>query len=551
MSSTPKEYSLPELETFWHQCLLVVILVIAACARFYSLDQNSLSANELSNLASCDIQGWFAMITDYRYHTASSPPLFPTLLCETIDLTSRAEFFIRLLSALAGLAAIYVLYITGRDFISPTAGLLAAAALAPNFHQAIVFSREATPFSLQLLVCLIHNYYFCHLFFFSDGSKRSVHKPRSCTVHFTGKHSSFQWIWHPSFPCDGRFLISFWISGAAVLYTSNSTLILIGAELMASIVLLTQYTTPDFTRRHLLQRLWLPLLAVGVPRLFNLYEIKSWVLAGNVFVLPNITSVWQKLQPLFRTPFMQNSLIVLSSIFILFLTATALLKKNHWLPKRYFAYIAYQLFIALLSLYFVLANDHASHLYFWWLLVLLLMTPLATAITLIPHNHRKTLALNTALLILIIAQVHANEQYKLYKRGGNIDFRLVANIIHEDKNFMNSSKTIYMSSHLFDHYLDSYGITTHHFATIDSTTTVENINPAFNNAEFYYLEHMPYDRALQNESVAFQSLTAQYKTVCQTKMPWLRVVKFSRDPSTMANQTLDCRSYLTETVSLK
>ena len=43
-------------EKIWELCLLTTILVVAACVRFYALDQNGLSVSELSNLALCDVR---------------------------------------------------------------------------------------------------------------------------------------------------------------------------------------------------------------------------------------------------------------------------------------------------------------------------------------------------------------------------------------------------------------------------------------------------------------------------------------------------------------
>jgi len=541
---------LREAEQFWHRCALVAILAVAACTRFYALDQISLSSNELANLAVCNVEGWLAMVHQYHANNGGMPPLYPTLLCIVTGLTSDTEFFVRSLSALAGLGGIYFLYITGRDFISPTAGLLAAALMATELRTILV-NRDATLYSLLALLLLIHNYCFCRLFFSTD-----CHTRRPLSLGYRSNAIDFHWSWHPDFPADACCLMGFWMSAALAFYTSPMSLVQILSEVLASAVLIRHSTLfPDW--RVAMRSLWLPLLIVMLPWLPMFHKSSEWVLQGHLFAFQSFNIVQEQTRNLMPLdPRFRYTIAALLALFTLFVAARNI-KALHWLNNNIFpsgnwiVFILLQLFIAAISLWLLLPASQLSYVYFWWVFILLLLAPIAVGIDLIPSNLIKNAIIGICVAIVFGMQISSNAYYKLYILGGNADFRLVANIIHDDSHFMSGNKNILMSGDVFKHYLDVTGVITTNTSTISTENAATNIAAAKDNSEFYYLEYSPYDRDMQQQSSAFQALVGQYKSVCSTKLPWLRVIKFSRDTSAADKTARDCRAYLSGVPTLQ
>lgn len=535
-----------EAELFWHQCVLVVILVVAACTRFYSLDQLSLSADELVNLSICHTQGWLDMVVANQSHSGMTP-LYPILLRLFTNLSTNTEFFLRSLSALTGLAAIYFIYITGRDFISPVAGLLAAAIMATEY-QLVFVNRDATLYTSLLLWCLMHNYYFCRLFFSGDDYNK-----RALVIESHGSVIDFTWTWHPRFPADARCLAGFWISGMLAFYTSPMTLIQLSSEVLVSAFLIRRAANHFPHWRSGMNTLWLPLLVAILLWLPMLYRSWLWILQGNLFGFQSPLTLWQHIQAaLPNYPALQMLLIALTLLFILFITTHRLLKKNYLLAVPLMYFITLQFGIALISLWLLLPASHLSYLYYWWTFILLIMIPVSSGIDSLPAPAWKKWIVTIAILLVVVVQVKSNAYYKLYAKEKSGDFRLAAKIIHDDQDFIKGHRDIVMSSDLFRHHLEESGILRNNLTLLDvNTPSAGDDSAPENHSAFYYLEYAPYDRQLKNESPAVQALAAQYKVICITQMPWIQVVKFSRDTPVTTNEIQDCRHQLSGAVALK
>ena len=525
-----------ESEQFWHQCVLIVILVIAACVRFYQLDYNSLSSDALINLAACEKHSWSSMVMDYHNRTGLTP-LYPTLLCTITDWASSTEFFVRLLSALAGITAIYCLYITGRDFISPTAGLLAAAVVSSEFH-IVLIDRSASIYSLFLLCSLIHNYCFLHLFFSGNG-----YQQQPLAFSYRGKSSDFQASWRPSFPAHGCCLLGFWISGALAFYSSPMALIQLSSEVLVSAFLIKKSADIFPNWRTAMRALWLPLLLALLPWLPMFYRYHGWVMDGHLFTI-TAAAPWRALQGLLPVGTgMLYLLMVLTVLLPVVVITLKLLKKHHTLALPLVYLVAFQFGFAALSLCLILPANQLSYFFYWWIFILLILMPLAIVIDTIPNPVLKKWVLGIAVLLIIINQIHVNARYNLYflERGGN--FRLSAEIIRADKDFMQSGRKIVMTTDLFRHHLKTNGVTAPNILVIDKKAAPEDMNTSKLAAGFYNLEHMGGDRKLKNDSLAFQTLSAKYKTVCITQIPWIRIVKFSIEAPT-DDQVPDCQRNL-------
>lgn len=129
--------------------LLPAILVIAAFLRFYGLDRTSLWYDEAVSWDQS--RGSFAALLS-SVAMDNYPPLHNILLWLTMPVAGDNEFALRLPSAVLGVLAVWLIYLTGRALVGETqggkfAGLLAAALLAVSpFH--IWYSTEARMYAL-------------------------------------------------------------------------------------------------------------------------------------------------------------------------------------------------------------------------------------------------------------------------------------------------------------------------------------------------------------------------------------------------------------------
>jgi 4-amino-4-deoxy-L-arabinose transferase-like glycosyltransferase len=533
-----------ETEQFWHQCTLIMILVIAACARFYSLDLLSLSADGLQNLSYCGIEDWWDMAVANHTHSGMTP-LYPTLMCQVTAWANNNEFFARAPSALAGLAAIYFIYLTGRDFISPTAGLLAAAIMATEF-QAIDLSQDATLYSLLALLCLVHNYCFCQLFFSTNCYQNH---PLSISRH--GDKRDFHFSWRPAFPADACCMLGFWVSGALAFYTSPMALIQLLSEVLASAFLIKRAAGIFPQWRLAMRSLWLPLFIVILPWLPIFYEYRGWIMDGHLFAFQNLGTLWGHIQEVLPiNPALLNICIALTVLCVLFMTAFRLLKNRYPTNFPLISFMLFQFGIATVSLWLVLPASPLSYFYYWWMFILLIQIPVAFGIDSTPPAYRKAIVAIAVTLILVL-QIKSNAYYHLYDKEKGGDFRLAAQIIHDDQEFMKTCRDIVMSSSLFEYYLEKNDIKLSNFTVLDAGTALNTRDTSTDHSVFYYLEYAPYDKNLQNETAAVQAFTNQYKKVCMTTLPWIQVIKFSRDVSIANNEPIDCRTYLSGVVALK
>jgi len=134
----------------WDRMVTLSIILLATALRLVHLGREGLWADECHTAywGGHDI-GWIigASAVD------TQAPLYFILNSAFIRTLGDAEWQIRLLSALAGVAAVGLMLGWGRRFLSPTAGRLAAFLLAIS-PMAIHYGREARGYSLMMLVCL-------------------------------------------------------------------------------------------------------------------------------------------------------------------------------------------------------------------------------------------------------------------------------------------------------------------------------------------------------------------------------------------------------------
>jgi len=132
------------------------VLVLGLALRLYRLGHASLWFDELfSRSAAIAPTLWESV--DRGAVRDVFPPLFPVLTHFAVKLPFGAETALRLPSALAGSAALFVLYALGRKLHSPRVGLVAAALMSCHWF-AVAYSQEGRPYALLSLGTLLVAY---------------------------------------------------------------------------------------------------------------------------------------------------------------------------------------------------------------------------------------------------------------------------------------------------------------------------------------------------------------------------------------------------------
>jgi len=148
------------------KALLIIILLVAAGLRLYALGGKSLWLDEIISVRR--VRGSFPeMIGEVATHDAH-PPLYYVLQYAAKAL-GGGEAAVRVPSALAGIALVYVVYrIAGRLF-DETAGLLAAGLCAVSAFQ-VYFSQEARPYALAMLLAAVSLWLFLRILDRAQGT---------------------------------------------------------------------------------------------------------------------------------------------------------------------------------------------------------------------------------------------------------------------------------------------------------------------------------------------------------------------------------------------
>lgn len=139
--------------------ILLAILALGAALRVYRIDHQSLWLDE----------GYSAHLSQRPVRTIIEdtgkdvhPPLYYLVLHYWIEWAGDSETALRMPSALAGIAAIWLIFMVGAHLFGPRSGLFAAFLLAISvFH--IEHSQEARNYTLMTLFALGSMYFFVSL----------------------------------------------------------------------------------------------------------------------------------------------------------------------------------------------------------------------------------------------------------------------------------------------------------------------------------------------------------------------------------------------------
>ncbi len=135
---------------FW---IVAGLTAVAALLRFLTLGAESYHHDEIVT-ASRILRGDFGHAMNAVGFSESTPPLYYALAWLWAQAFGTAEFGLRSLSALAGVATVPVIYLAAAELRGRRAGLMAAALAAVN-PMLLWYSQEARAYALLTLLCAI------------------------------------------------------------------------------------------------------------------------------------------------------------------------------------------------------------------------------------------------------------------------------------------------------------------------------------------------------------------------------------------------------------
>jgi uncharacterized membrane protein len=151
---------------------ILLIMVVAAFLRLYKLDFQSLWMDEIYTLNITDPHLSFKQLLDGVLLTEGFPYLYYIVLKVFYAVFGYSAFAARLLSAVGGIAGVYMIYLLGKEIYNKQVGLVASLLLAINiFH--ISYSQEARSYSIYFL-CILIAFYRLSIFIKNTNLKNAV-----------------------------------------------------------------------------------------------------------------------------------------------------------------------------------------------------------------------------------------------------------------------------------------------------------------------------------------------------------------------------------------
>ncbi len=145
----------------WEQVALLAILGLAALLCLWNLTENGYSNEYYAAAAKAGSESWkalfFGSLDPGSFITVDKPPLSLWLMGLSARVFGFSSFSILLPEALCTIAAVWLLYATVRRVFNPTAGLLAAAALALT-PVTVAIGRVNNPDALLVLLMVASAY---------------------------------------------------------------------------------------------------------------------------------------------------------------------------------------------------------------------------------------------------------------------------------------------------------------------------------------------------------------------------------------------------------
>lgn len=138
-----------EIDAHLRRVLLVLIVVASGLFRFLTLGVQSYWVDEGYTVGLVQLP--FGEMLNALSETERTPPLYYVVAWLWANVFGSHEVALRSLSALIGTGSVVLAYLVGREFVSPRAGLIAAALVAFN-PLLFWFSQEARSYPLFILL---------------------------------------------------------------------------------------------------------------------------------------------------------------------------------------------------------------------------------------------------------------------------------------------------------------------------------------------------------------------------------------------------------------
>jgi len=165
-----REYLHPEVSAtnrsrMLNESVALCILAVAAWLRFYHLGVPSMWSDELMVAVTADFP--IPYIAKWAMTLEVHPPYYHFFI-KLVELVGRSDFALRLPSALAGTATVWLAWRLGRRIVAPGGALLVSALFAVNpLH--VWISRQLRPYAILVLFSLFAFYFLYRFLQSGDG----------------------------------------------------------------------------------------------------------------------------------------------------------------------------------------------------------------------------------------------------------------------------------------------------------------------------------------------------------------------------------------------
>jgi len=362
------------------KALLLIVLLIAAALRFYELGAKSLWLDEITSVRR--VRGSFREMIDEVAAHDGHPPLY-YVLQYGVKVLGGDEAAVRIPSALAGIALVYVAYRIARQLFDEKAGLCAAGLCAVSAFQ-IYFSQEARPYSLAMLLAALSLWLFLQIIegekVFEGGSGETVSK---------------------RFPPISLCWIVYTTVAVAMLYTHYYLVFALAAE--GVILLLSYRKTGSIFKKWLVSRAvagvffapYVPVILGRMSALPHAPTQSSWAVlrampAALVRMLSGIDMAWLQ-------PGAALTAVIYLAVFVPVGAALFMLRKNRFALVAVASYVLVPV-VAVVALPWRLQIFEAKHLAFVSPVLLILGTYAAAR-----YSRRPPAWLGVGLLVFLNA----------------------------------------------------------------------------------------------------------------------------------------------------
>lgn len=468
--------------------LVVFILLVAVVSRFYGLDRLSLWSDELW-VVMASTAGSLADVLANVYSNDNHPPGYYLLSRWTQQLFGTSDFAIRLPSALAGVLLVYSVWHIGKQHLSVTAAVVAAA-LAAGSYPLVYYSQEARPNVFVALFALwaLHGFYKRQPWLFACAAAACMY------FHYAG-----------------LVLVLCFVPVYAVqlLYERNWQTLKQGLWLFVPALLLfspwipgtlydLMHSPPEYWQRTpnlqtLNQTFWF---------LFGPDDFRVWCykLALLFVVIVMGVTVIQRRVPAFPALLLAMSLLPVAVFFVKSLVSQS--AYNH----RHFLFVIP--FVALLA---------------GWII--------DKALQRLPASGQQPVLL-VLLVLVILYQALANQGRALYSANHfKQEYREVSALVAKDNAFHAETKTMVIANlHFFDHYLKRFSSPRTISAIYETQAEFEGVRQLIaveQVTQFYYLEAPLIPGANRMVTEQDQTLAQHYRAVCRTRFLRAQAIKWA------------------------